>query len=76
MTAKARTARLCIWIREMARGEMVVTINVEKMPDVIWQLRKEMATMLRREAESEADPRVSRKLERVAMAFEAGVIDG
>ena len=50
----------------------VVTVNIEKMPEVIHRLMQQIADALRLEADSEADPRVARKLRAIAARFEAG----
>lgn len=55
----------------MAKG-LIVTLNVERMPEMIWAARREMAQMLREVAQAESDPRVTRKLHEVADAYEAG----
>lgn len=49
-----------------------VTINVEKMPEVIHGLMRRMSDILREEADAESDPRVQRKLREIAARFEAG----
>ena len=52
--------------------DMTVTIDVRHVPELVWDLRREMALMLREEADAEDDPRVQRRLRTIATAFEAG----
>lgn len=49
-----------------------LTINVEKMPEMIARLRLEFSNLLREEAEAEADPRIARRLREIAAIFEVG----
>lgn len=48
-----------------------VRLSVEKMPEVIFALRKEMACILRAEADGEPEI-VAAKLRALAAAFECG----
>lgn len=49
-----------------------VTIEVTKWPEALFVIRREMANLLRREADAEADPRFAKKLMALAAEFEAG----
>ena len=51
---------------------VTLTVDVRNMPDLIFEVRKEMAKVLRDEAETEADPRIGRRLREIAARFEAG----
>lgn len=53
-------------------GRLEMTFSIRDMPDVLWEMRRELARVLRDEADAEADPRVARRLHDVADAFEAG----
>lgn len=53
-------------------NNIMATISLTDMPEVLWALRHEMATLLRHGAEAETDPRVTRRLLEYAAAFEAG----
>lgn len=52
--------------------DMTVTIDVRYVPELIWGLRKEMASIIRQEAEAESDIRVQRRLHVIAAVFETG----
>lgn len=49
-----------------------LSVDVSKLPDVVWAIRREMANFLRREAEVEAIPLVARRLRELAAQFETG----
>lgn len=49
-----------------------LTIDVTGMPDVIWAVRRELAKLLREEAEAEISNTVAAKLREIADRFEAG----
>lgn len=49
-----------------------VTINVANWPEMLFAIRAEMSRRLREEAESESDPRLQRKLHKIADRFEVG----
>lgn len=49
-----------------------ITIDVLNMPELIAAVRREMATILREEADAESDPRIARRLRALAAAFECG----
>lgn len=51
---------------------MTIGVSVNDMPETIYNLRKEFATMLNAEAESEGDPKIARRLREIAAAFEVG----
>ena len=51
------------------------SLDVLNIPELIWDVRKEMADLLREEARSEGDPRIALRLEEIANVFEAGVAD-
>lgn len=53
-----------------------LTIDLRGWPEVIWAIRREMAHVLREEADGEINPAVSRKLRELAAAFEAGATGG
>lgn len=55
----------------MAKLEANIVVDVMKAPELIAGLRKEMADMLREEADGEPQI-VKRKLEALAAAFEVG----
>lgn len=48
-----------------------LTFDVRNMPEVLWEMRRQLAQILRDEAEGE-DPRVARKLREIAALFEVG----
>jgi hypothetical protein len=50
-----------------------VELRISDMPEVLAAMRREIATLLRDEAESEADPRIARRLCALADTFEVGV---
>ena len=55
------------------RGPMPpFAIDLHAMPELIWACRRELANVLRREAEAEANPIVARRLREIADRFEAG----
>ncbi len=54
----------------MADGH--ITIDMTKWPEALFAIRKEMAKLLRDEAETESDPRFARRLRELADVFEAG----
>lgn len=54
----------------MTNGRTVV--DVRGVPELVWQARHELAGLLRKEAEAEADPRLARRLAAIAADFEAG----
>ncbi len=49
-----------------------ITVSVEDMPETLVYMRNELAAILRAEADSEADPRIARRLRSIAASFEAG----
>ena len=60
----------------MATNGMTVTIDVLNIPEMIAAVRHEMASILRDEADAEADPRLARRLRALAAAFECGTRPG
>lgn len=54
---------------------MDITLNIQNMPEVMWEIRKACADMLREEAQGE-EPRFARKLLELAALFESGACDG
>ena len=58
------------------KSNMTVTIDVLNIPEMIAAVRHEMATILREEADAEADPRIARRLRALADAFECGTRPG
>lgn len=58
----------------MAASRFVM--DVRGIPELVWQCRRELADLLRGEAEAESDPRVARRLRAVAALFEAGQARG
>lgn len=55
---------------------MTMTFSVRDIPEVLAELRREIASILLAEAEGEGDPRVARRLATIAAAFEAGARPG
>lgn len=53
-------------------AKMSMRIDVLHVPELVWQTRQAMADLLREEAESEADPRIARRLREIAGVFETG----
>jgi hypothetical protein len=49
-----------------------IEIRIADMPEVIFALRRELAKVLKREAEAETDPTVARRLYETADKFEIG----
>lgn len=49
-----------------------LSLDVRGIPELVWECRREMAQVLRQEAESEAHPLLNRRLEEIARRFEAG----
>lgn len=56
----------------MADNTHTLILDVTGIPEVLFGMFKQMADMLREEADSEADPRLQRKLRELAARFEAG----
>jgi hypothetical protein len=56
----------------MASNHMV--IDIKGWPEALFAITRACGDAIRREAESEADPRFARKLFEIAAQFEAGVI--
>ena len=54
----------------MAMASLV--ISVRDMPLVLADLRRELASILRETAETEASPHMRRRLQAIAAAFESG----
>lgn len=48
------------------------TISITDMPEAIWALRREMARLLRIQAETDVSLLVAQRLRDIADAFEAG----
>lgn len=48
------------------------TVDITKFPEALFAMRKQMAALLRSEAETEADPRIARRLIEIANMFEVG----
>lgn len=48
----------------------VLTLDVRNLPEVIFEIRKQMADVLRAEAESTDDISLARKLHEIAADFE------
>lgn len=60
----------------MADGKIAtVTVDVLNVPELIYNVRNQCADMLREEADSEANPRIARRLRELAAAFEVGARD-
>lgn len=55
----------------MASNELTVVVDVKNVPEIVFELRREMAKILRDEAEGE-HPLVAKKLREVADVFEVG----
>ena len=51
---------------------MTVVIDMINWPEALFTIRQELARQLREEADSDGDPRVTRKLRDVADRFEIG----
>lgn len=51
----------------------VVRVSIESMPEVLAMMRRELAKILRREADLELDYACAQKLRTLANAFEAGL---
>jgi PHD/YefM family antitoxin component YafN of YafNO toxin-antitoxin module len=49
-----------------------ITLDLINWPEGLAMVRSELAKMLREEADSDADPRIARKLREIAARFEAG----
>ena len=49
-----------------------LSVDFSKLPDVIWMVRRELANLLRKEAETEASPLVAKRLRELAARFETG----
>jgi len=49
-----------------------LTLDVKNMPEVVWACRRELAKILRAEAEAEVSNAVASKLRSIADRFEAG----
>lgn len=58
----------------MASRQTVIEIDVRGVPELISDVRAEMAKILRDEADADADPRISRRLISIADAFECGQV--
>lgn len=52
--------------------EATIVVDLRNVPEIVWGLRREMAMILRDEAEADADPRIARRLRALADGFEAG----
>ena len=50
----------------------VIEIDVRNIPELVADVRLEMASVLREEADAEGDPRIARRLIDIATAFEVG----
>lgn len=53
-------------------GKGSITVDVSKLPEVIFLVRHEFAEALRRRLELETDPRVRACLREIAAEFEVG----
>jgi hypothetical protein len=49
-----------------------LTVDVRGIPELVWSCRKELANVVRQEAEGESHPLLKRKLEEIARRYEAG----
>lgn len=49
-----------------------LTLDIKNIPELIFEVRREMARVLREEADTEADPRMARRLRELSDRFEAG----
>jgi hypothetical protein len=49
-----------------------IEVRIADMPEVIFALRRELAKVLKREAEAETNPLVARRLYETAEQFEIG----
>jgi len=58
--------------RHRSKGIGVVEVSLTDLPEVIWGLRKELASILRTEADKETSGYVRQRLHEIASAFEAG----
>lgn len=56
-----------------AKKRLTATLSVRDMPEVLWEMRQEMARLLRDEAQVERQLYTARRLVEVAEAFEAGL---
>lgn len=52
-----------------------IVISFERMPEMLWAMRHELAKILRAEAGAESDPRVARRLIEIAATFETGQLE-
>lgn len=52
--------------------EATIVVDLRHVPEIVWGLRREVATILRDEAEADADPRIAARLRQIADGFEAG----
>jgi hypothetical protein len=50
-----------------------ITLHIEGLPDVLFEIRRRMAAKLRREAAVETHPFTRRRLLAIAAAFEVGL---
>ena len=53
----------------------IITVDIKNMPEVIWAVRREMAKILREEADDEMHRYFARKLRSLANRFEAANVD-
>lgn len=56
----------------MPKGELSMTLDIKNIPEVIAELRREMAEILREAADVEASIYVRGRLHEIAAAFEVG----
>ena len=56
----------------MARLDSRIVVDVRHVPDLVWDLRREMASILREQADVEMYPHVADRLRRIANTFETG----
>ena len=56
----------------MNKKPVTATISLTGLPEVIYGIRCEVATIIMEVAEAEADPRVAERLRKIASEFAAG----
>lgn len=54
------------------RGEMAIALSVTDIPETLWDLRRQLAGILRQTGDAEVSQLVKRRLYEIAAAFESG----
>lgn len=50
-----------------------VQVDIRSVPEALWQIRREMAKVLRQHADVDVSPLVAQRLRAIANEFEAGL---